>query len=151
MNTVAVLQHEKESLPNELQQKYARLQNVFAGFESVLVAFSGGVDSSLLAKVALDVLGAPRVLAAIAISASLGEDEERSARDILTELGLSYVKIETNEVEDPHYAAHPINRCYFCKEHVYGALVSAARERGVEVVLDGFNAEDTADFRPGRK
>jgi len=151
MNTVAVLQHEKESLPTELQQKYARLQSVIAGFESVLVAFSGGVDSSLLAKVALDVLGAPRMLAAIAISASLGEDEERAALEILTELGLSYIKIETNEVEDPRYAANPINRCYFCKEHVYGALVSAARERGFEVILDGFNAEDTADFRPGRK
>jgi len=151
MNTVAVLQHEKESLPTELQQKYARLQSVIAGFESVLVAFSGGVDSSLLAKVALDVLGAPRVLAAIAISASLGEDEERTALEILTELGLSYIKIETYEVEDPRYAANPINRCYFCKEHVYGALVSAARERGFEVILDGFNSEDTADFRPGRK
>jgi uncharacterized protein len=151
MNTLAVLQHEKESLPTELQQKYARLQSVIAGFESVLVAFSGGVDSSLLAKVALDVLGAPQVLAAIAISASLGEDEERTALEILTELGLSYIKIETNEVEDPRYAANPINRCYFCKEHVYGALVSAARDRGFEVVLDGFNAEDTADFRPGRK
>ena len=151
MNTLAVLQHEKESLPTELQQKYARLQSVIAGFESVLVAFSGGVDSSLLAKVALDVLGAPRVLAAIAISASLGEDEERTALEILTELGLSYIKIETYEVEDPRYAANPINRCYFCKEHVYGALVSAARERGFEVILDGFNSEDTADFRPGRK
>lgn len=151
MNTLAVLQHEKESLPTELQQKYSRLQSVITGFESVLVAFSGGVDSSLLAKVALDVLGAPRVLAAIAISPSLGEDEERTALEILTELGLSYIKIETNEVEDPRYAANPINRCYFCKEHVYGALVSAARDRGFEIVLDGFNAEDTADFRPGRK
>jgi uncharacterized protein len=115
------------------------------------VAFSGGVDSSLVAKVALDVLGAPKVLGAIAISSSLGEEEERSALETLTELGLPYIKIETNEVEDARYAANPINRCYFCKEHVYSALARAARDRGFEVVLDGFNAEDTADFRPGRK
>ena len=151
MNTVAVLQQKKESLPAELQQKYARLRNVIHGFESVLVAFSGGVDSTLVAKVALDMLGAQKVLGAIAASASLGEEEERSALETLTELGLSYIKIETNEVEDSRYAANPINRCYFCKEHVYGALVSAAGDRGFEVVLDGFNAEDTADFRPGRK
>jgi uncharacterized protein len=91
------------------------------------------------------------VLAAIAVSSSLGDEEERMAIETVTEIGLSYVKIETNEVEDPRYAANPINRCYFCKEHVYGALANAARERGFEGVVDGFNADDTTDFRPGRK
>ena len=70
---------------------------------------------------------------------------------MLNEIGLPYIRIETNEVADPRYAENPINRCYFCKEHVYGALVSAARDHGFDVVIDGFNAEDTLDFRPGRK
>jgi uncharacterized protein len=151
MNTAAVLEYSGETLPIELQGKYERLKNVIAGFKSVLVAFSGGVDSTLVAKVALNVLGAGRVLAAIAVSSSLGEAEERSAVDTLAEIGLSYISVETNEVEDQRYAANPINRCYFCKEHVYGALVSAARARGLGTVVDGFNAEDTVDFRPGRK
>lgn len=151
MNTAAALERSHEILSAELRGKYERLKLVIAGFDSVLVAFSGGVDSTLIATVALDVLGSDKVLAAIAVSSSFAEEEERSAIETLIEIGLSYVTIETSEVEDPRYAANPINRCYFCKEHVYGALVSAARERGLEVVLDGFNAEDTADFRPGRK
>src|SRR5690349_11015368 len=151
MNTAAVLEYSGETLPSELQGKYERLKNAIAGFKSVLVAFSGGVDSTLVAKVALNVLGAGRVLAAIAVSSSLGEAEERSAADTLAEIGLAYISVQTNEVEDQRYAANPINRCYFCKEHVYGALVSAARECGLDVVFDGFNAEDTMDFRLGRK
>lgn len=151
MNTAAVLEHSGETLPGELQLKYEQLKSLIAGFNSVLVAFSGGVDSTLVAKIALDVLGGSRAVAAIAISASLGEEEERSALDTLTDIGLSFIRIETNEVEDSRYAANPINRCYFCKEHVYGALVRTARERGFDTVVDGFNAEDTADFRPGRK
>ena len=151
MNTAAVLEHFGEALPIELQGKYERLKNVIAGFNSVLIAFSGGVDSTLVAKVASDVLGAGNVLAAIAVSPSLGVEEERSAVDTLAQLGLAYVSVETSEVEDSRYAANPINRCYFCKEHVYGAFVSTAAERGLHTLVDGFNAEDTMDFRPGRK
>jgi uncharacterized protein len=151
MNTAAVFEQSREALPIELFGKYEQLRNIIAGFDTALVAFSGGVDSTLVAKVALDVLGAQKVLAAIAISSSLGEEEERAAVHVLSEIGLPYIRIETNEVEDPRYAANPINRCYFCKEHVYGALVNASRDRGFAVVLDGFNAEDTTDFRPGRK
>ncbi len=151
MNTVAILAHSSESLPAELQVKYARLKSVLASFNSVLVAFSGGVDSTLVAKIALNVLGAPKVLAAIAVSSSFGEEEARLALKTLAEIGVSHIQIKTGEVEDPRYAANPINRCYFCKEHVYGALVNTARERGFHTVVDGFNAEDTMDFRPGRK
>ena len=109
------------------------------------------MDSTLVAQLAVDVLGRNNVLAAIAISASLGRDEERDALRIVDEIGISHVQITTKEVEDPRYAANPINRCYFCKEHVYAALIDVARQHGFETVVDGFNAEDTSDFRPGRK
>jgi uncharacterized protein len=135
----------------ELQTKFERLKARIAGFEQVLVAYSGGVDSTLVAKVALDVLGRGNVLAAIAVSPSLGPEEEQEALQFLAELGMAHIRVVTSEVDDPRYAANPINRCYFCKEHVYAALVRVARERGFDTVIDGFNAEDTSDFRPGRK
>ena len=139
------------ALPAKLQIKFERLEETIGSFERVLVAFSGGVDSTLVAKVALDILGAENALAAIAVSPSLGQEEERVALQILDEIGISWIRIETEEVADPRYAANPINRCYFCKEHVYSALVEVAQQHGFETVIDGFNAEDTTDFRPGRK
>jgi uncharacterized protein len=140
-----------DGLSAQAAEKYERLKSLIDDLQRVLVAFSGGVDSTAIAKVALDVLGAENVLAGIAVSASFAEDEQRDALEIVAELGLPHVMIQTNEVDDPRYAANPINRCYFCKEHVYTALVQAAHEHSFETVIDGFNAEDTADFRPGRK
>jgi uncharacterized protein len=142
------------SLPEltiDLARKYERLKAALRSLPRAVVAYSGGVDSTLVARVARDVLGAENVLAVIAVSGSFGEDEQRSAIETLSEIGVSYLKIETGEVDDPRYAANPANRCYFCKEHVYGALVDVARAQGFEVVVDGFNADDTGDFRPGRK
>jgi len=140
-----------DNLPEALLEKYARLQTIFKDIGRTLVAYSGGVDSTLVARIAFDVLGAENTLAVIAISPSLGRDEERDAFDVLDEIGLPYQTIQTKEVEDPRYAANPINRCYFCKEHVYGALVQVAQARGFNAIVDGFNAEDTGDYRPGRK
>ena len=91
------------------------------------------------------------MLAAVAISPSFGKEEERAAFELLDEIGISHIRVATDEVDDPRYAANPINRCYFCKEHVYAALVRVAGQHGFETVIDGFNAEDTSDFRPGRK
>ena len=142
---------EDKALPAQLQIKVERVKEIIAGLERVVVAFSGGVDSTLVAQLALEVLGRDNVLAAIAISASLGQDEQRDALRILDEIGISHVQITTKEVEDPRYAANPVNRCYFCKEHVYAALIDVARQHGFETVVDGFNADDTSDFRPGRK
>src|SRR5688572_2633508 len=152
MNNLSLAERrEHEALPAYLQTKFESLKEIIAGFERVLVAFSGGVDSTLVAQVAVNVLGHDNVLAAIAISPSLGQDEQRDALRILGEVGISHLKVETNEVADERYAANPINRCYFCKEHVYAALTDLARKHGFETVVDGFNAEDTSDFRPGRK
>ncbi len=140
-----------KDLAPSLREKYAHLQSILREMSRVVVAYSGGIDSTLAAKVAFDTLGAENTLAIIAVSASLGQDEEREALAVLDEIGMSYLRVETHEVEDPRYAANPANRCYFCKEHVYDALGDVAHERGFEVVIDGFNVDDTGDHRPGRK
>ena len=131
--------------------KVEHVRDVLRTLKRAVIAYSGGVDSTLVAKIALDVLGAENVLAVIASSASFGAEEEREALQTVNELGLPFVRVETSEVTDPRYAANPTNRCYFCKEHVYGALVDVAQERGFTAVVDGFNVDDTGDFRPGRK
>jgi len=138
-------------LPVALHEKYEKLRAIFTGLDRVLVAFSGGVDSSLVAKVACDVLGTEQTLAVIAVSPSLARDEKREAPALLNEIGLPYLMVETEEVDDPEYAANPVNRCYFCKTHVYGALKRVAQDRGFDTVVDGFNGEDSDDYRPGRR
>jgi uncharacterized protein len=134
-----------------LLQKYEDLRDLLSAFGRVLIAFSGGVDSSLAAKVAFDVLGPDKTLAVIAVSPSLAREEERDALALLNEIGLPYLTVETQEVDDPQYAANPINRCYFCKSHVYAALQRVAQERDFEFIVDGFNADDSGEYRPGRK
>jgi uncharacterized protein len=138
-------------LSPELQEKYGTLQALLREMGRAVIAFSGGVDSTLVAKVAIDTLGAPQTLAVIAVSASLAQDEAQEAYTLLRELGIPYEAVQTNEVEDPRYAANPANRCYFCKEHVYDSLGDIATARGFGVVVDGFNLDDTGDHRPGRK
>ena len=138
-------------ISNKIQAKLDRVKAILGELQRTVVAYSGGVDSTLVAKLALDVLGAENVLALIAISASFGAEEERAAIETLNEIGVPFVLIETEEVDDPRYAANPTNRCYFCKENVYGSLVEAAAARGFTTVVDGFNSDDTGDFRPGRK
>jgi uncharacterized protein len=116
----------------------------------VAVAYSGGVDSTLVLKFALDVLGAENVVALLAVSPSLPQSEKDDAIALATQLGARIELLTTEEVNDPAYQANAPNRCYFCKDHVYRALRQYAEQHGIEHVLDGMNAEDTLDVRPGR-
>src|SRR5262249_12339975 len=84
-------------------------------------------------------------------SASLSQNEEQDAYALLQEIHIPYEVVHTREVEDPRYAANPANRCYFCKEHVYDALTDVAHQHAFSVVVDGFNTDDTGDYRPGRQ
>ena len=116
---------------------------------SALLGFSGGVDSAYLACVALETLGRERFLAVIGRSASYPEEQWREARAVADRFGIPVIELDTEELRDPSYVANPSNRCYFCKSELWGRLVPVARERGFAAVLDGTNADDRGDYRPG--
>jgi uncharacterized protein len=132
-----------------LARKYADLQARLQGLGSVVVAFSGGLDSALLLKVAVQVLGRERVLAVTGSSPSLPRAQRETAAALAAECGAPHEFLETDELDDPNYAANPSNRCYFCKSELYGRLVPLAVQRGYRAVISGTNADDLGDFRPG--
>jgi uncharacterized protein len=126
------------------------LRAAIAGHESALVAFSGGVDSTLVLKVAHDVLG-DRVIAVTAISASLSAREKRATLDLAAKIGALHLAVDSNELADPNYVANSPNRCYYCKSELYEICGRVARERGIPVILDGLILDDLDDDRPGRR
>ncbi len=135
--------------PN-LSGKTAILRDRLRALPSALVAFSGGVDSSLLAVLAQAALGG-RALAATVVSPLLPRADREAAGRIAEQYGLRHVWLEINPLQHPELAANPPNRCYYCKTLVFRALRKAAADRGLAQVLDGENADDAADYRPGRQ
>lgn len=116
---------------------------------SVMVGYSGGVDSAYLACVAADTLGPQRVLAVIGRSASYPDAQWQVARDVARRFDIPLEELDTNELADERYASNPSNRCYFCKGELWSKLVPLASQRGLAVVIDGTNADDLQDHRPG--
>jgi len=133
---------------SEADVKLARLQDILTEMGSVLVAYSGGVDSVLLLKVATMTLG-ERAVGAIGVSASLAEDEYKEALAIAEHIGARVVEVTTEEFNDPNYVANPPNRCYFCKAELYTKLRPLAEQLGLAWVADGTNVDDLGDYRPG--
>ncbi len=131
-----------------LRKKLEELKNIFAEMEKALIAYSGGIDSTLVAKVAYDVLG-DKALAITAVSPSLLPEDLEDARIQAEVIGICHEEVKTNEMENQNYTSNPINRCYFCKSELHDTLKPLALKRGYSYVVDGVNAEDLRDYRPG--
>ncbi len=119
------------------------------GYGSVVVAFSGGIDSALVLRCALLALGPAKVLAATSRSASVAQRELHDAARVAAEIGAAHRFVETREFDDPEYLANPVNRCYYCKTELYSLLVQLASDLGFATVASGVNEDDLGDFRPG--
>jgi uncharacterized protein len=130
--------------------KEQALRRLLAGFESVIVAYSGGVDSAYLAWLAHDVLH-ERALAVTALSPSYPKHHYDLAIAAARHCGFPHEVIHTRELERPEYRANPVNRCYYCKQELYTELAAIAQTRSVKAILDGNNADDRGDHRPGRQ
>jgi uncharacterized protein len=130
--------------------KLDHLRDLVRATGGALVAFSGGVDSTFVLAVAREVLG-ERAVALTAHSPSVPAAEREAARALAHQLGARHLEVESHEGEDPRYAANPIDRCYFCKTELYRLCADAARSEGLAAVLDGFNADDRKDHRPGHR
>jgi pyridinium-3,5-biscarboxylic acid mononucleotide sulfurtransferase len=135
---------------NVLAEKGRRLHEILTGYQSVLIAFSGGVDSAYLAIAAAAALG-DRALAVTADSPSYPDTHRRLALSIARDFGFAHELIATAELDRPEYRANPANRCYYCKHELYTHLTAIAAERHISVVMDGNNADDRGDYRPGRQ
>jgi len=133
-----------------LNTKEERLREIFRELDSVIVAYSGGVDSSYVAYVANAELG-PRAVCITGQSASLPEYQRAEIDSVVQKFGFQHEVIQTEELENPGYSANNPDRCFFCKDELYTKLESVARTRGVKCIVDGSTVDDLGDYRPGRR
>lgn len=131
------------------ETKLQRLRTWLSGHRPVLVAVSGGIDSTFVWKVATDVLG-DDALAVTAVSPSLATWEQDSLPGLVSEVGGRHRTVHTGELDNPNYAANPANRCYYCKDTLWDTLTGIARDEGIPHILDGYNLDDVGDYRPGQ-
>ena len=129
-------------------EQRAQLKSIIKGLDRVLVAYSGGIDSTLVLKLAHDYLG-ENAAAAIAVSPSLAQHDLADARQVANEIGYQLIELSSTETEDPRYQVNNPDRCYFCKTNVYDTLIAHAGTEGYRWILDGTNADDLGDHRPG--
>ena len=138
-------------MDSSLEKRLEELEAVVSPYGSALVAFSGGVDSSLALAVTVRVLPKGRVLAVTSNNETYLPSELEGAKALARFLGVEHLVVNTRELDDPSYAKNPTNRCYFCKSTLYSDLAKIAEEKGYACVVDGANKDDEGDYRPGRK
>jgi len=136
-------------VPTALDVKCGQVQGMLRELKSVAVAFSAGVDSALLLKLAVETLGPRSVVAVTGRSDSLAQAELEEAGRLCAQLGVEHMVLDTREFDDPNYTANPKDRCYFCKTALYKQLERLVADRGLGAMLSGTNADDLGDFRPG--
>ena len=141
----------RDVIDSALAAKEAALAEWLRAHGPVAIGYSGGVDSAFLAVAARETLGRNGVLAMIGRSPSYPEQQWIAARQVVDEFDVPVLELGTAELEDPRYAANPSDRCYFCKTELWGRLVPVARARGFRTVVDGTNADDRGDWRPGAR
>ena len=139
-----------DTIDPQLSHKLEHLERILTGLESAVVAFSGGVDSSLLLAVAVKVLG-KRALAVTATSETYPERELIEARALAEQLGARHREVVSEELDIPEFKHNPRNRCYFCKKELFAKLRVVADKEGLVYILDGTNLDDRGDHRPGRQ
>lgn len=137
-------------IESETKKRYEKLRTILNEMGSVVIGFSGGVDSTFLSYTAHDVLG-DKALAVTAVSPTLPESEEQDARDMAADIGIRHLVVHSTEFSDPEFVKNPKNRCYICKKIRFTALVDLAKQEGYHWVVDGGNVDDLGDFRPGMK
>ena len=135
---------------NDTENKFLKLKNNLREKGKVVVAFSGGVDSTFLLKAAKDVLG-NNVLAVTAESEAQLVDEMEATKRIAAQIGVEHIFVKTNELDDKEFTANPVNRCYLCKSKIYCEIRKVADNRNIKFIVEGSNADDLNDYRPGLK
>jgi len=138
-------------IQTSIQKKYTHLKEILKKKDGILVAFSGGVDSTLLLKLASDVLPKDKVLAVMALSELTSEYEQKFAENLQKKLGVNFKTIQSKELEIKEFIQNSKNRCYICKKNRYKKLIDIAKQEGFNYVADGTNIDDHQDFRPGNQ
>ncbi|MDO9350628.1 MAG: ATP-dependent sacrificial sulfur transferase LarE, partial [Deltaproteobacteria bacterium] len=138
-------------MSSELKNKIQKLKEIFESMGKVVVAFSGGVDSTFLLKIARDTLGVENVLAVTALSPLYPERELRGAEKMAQEIGVKHLLIESNELEIDGFSKNPPDRCYLCKRELFGELIKTAQQENISCIVEGSTLDDEKDHRPGKK
>ncbi len=140
--------YDSHTMDAALAAKLERMRAIFAPMRNLIVAFSGGVDSTFVLKVAHDMLG-DSVLALTTTSPTMPDEDRESALEMARMIGARHLIVESNELEIPGYAANPLNRCYLCKHNLFTVCEAKAGELGIDEIVDGLNLDDLHDYRPG--